>query len=334
MDNKDKTKYKNKFVLVTGGAGYIGSILVRILLKSGYKVRVIDKFLFNRETLDEVRGNPGLDIIEGDIRSDDDLKKAIKDDVAAVVHLAAIVGDPACSVDINRAVGTNYLATKKIVELCKKSGVKRLVFASSCSVYGSSPTGKLDETSELNPVSVYAETKIDSERFMLENKDKNFCPVILRLATIYGLSPRMRFDLVVNYLSQRAVLEKNINIFGGDQWRPLVHVSDVANAFRFMIEQPEDNVCGQTFNVGSDRENYRLKDLGAMFEKMVPDVKVTYIEEIKDKRTYNVVFDKIAALGFKTTKSAKDGIKEIMDAVKNNRFGDINQRRYYNYRPD
>lgn len=327
---------KNKVILVTGGAGYIGSILVKVLLKSGYKVRIIEKFLFGREPIKDIQDNKNLEIIGGDIRNDADLRKAIKKDVAAVVHLAAIVGDPACSVDINRAVETNYLATKRIVEICIEAGVGRLLFASSCSVYGSSPTGRLDENSGLNPVSVYAETKIDSEKFILENagKGKALCPVILRLATLYGLSPRMRFDLVVNYLSQRAVIEKNINIFGGSQWRPLIHVHDVANAFKFMLEQPEKKVCGRIFNVGSDEENYMLKDLGRMFEEMVSGIKVNYIEEIKDKRTYNVCFDKIKALGFRTTKKARDGIKEMMDAAKNNEFGEITQRKYYNYKPD
>ena len=206
-------------VLVTGAAGYIGSLLVRHLLRLSYRVRALDSLIYGDAAIREVLGHPQLELIVGDARQHDVAAKAIEG-VDAVVHLSALVGDPACAIDSDFTIETNFEAARSIGELAKCAGVPRLIFASSCSVYGAS-SGTLDESSDLNPVSLYAETKIVAERTLLATGDTGFAPVVLRFATVYGMSPRPRFDLAVNLLTARATTEGQITVFGGDQWRPL-----------------------------------------------------------------------------------------------------------------
>jgi len=302
-------------VLVTGGAGFIGSHLVGDLLTRGYNVRVLDSFAYGRAGLAPYLGHPRLETVEGDIADLRDLSAALRG-ADGVIALAAIVGDPACNLDPEETSNLNYAATKTLVEAANFYGVRRLVFASSCSVYGASDTTLLTEQSRLNPVSLYARTRVLSENIIFDRAAGDLEPVVLRLSTVFGLSPRMRFDLVVNTLTVRAVVDKRIQIFGGDQWRPNVHCRDAAAAFVAALEAPASRVSGEVFNVGGEQLNHRINDIGAMVAAVVGDVEVRQENDAPDKRNYRVSFDKIRdRLGFVPRFSVEDGIREIAEAI-------------------
>ncbi len=320
-----------KRILVTGGAGYIGSILVKRLLKSGYKVIILDKLMFGVEPLKNFLKdpNPNLSIIVGDIQNGDDVKRALEN-ADAVIHLAAIVGDPACTADSDLAVKVNFNATLRLADLCKKRKIKRFVFASTCSVYGIGKQNVLSEDSDVNPVSLYAETRLYGERGILSLSDQNFAPVLLRLGTIFGLSPRMRFDIIVNYLTQKAIRENQISIFGGEQWRPLLHVKDAAQAFQIAMESPLEKVEKQIFNVALD--NLQIKEIGSTIKKLFPQAKVHTLDKFDDKRSYNVSTQKIQSiLNFSPHQSLEDGIMEMAAAIQNGAIKDPTDRIYYNH---
>ncbi|MCK4730456.1 MAG: SDR family NAD(P)-dependent oxidoreductase [Candidatus Aenigmarchaeota archaeon] len=319
-------------ILITGGAGFIGSVLVRDLLNSNYKVTILDNFTFGLESIKEIKDNPNLKIVRGDIRKSEDIERAIKD-IDVVIHLAALVGDPACAAQADIAYEVNFTSTIKLADMCRSLKINKFIFASTCSVYGASESDvKLTEKSKLNPVSLYAETRLYAEQGILALANKDFSPIILRFGTVYGISPRMRFDLIVNYLTQKAVMGKKIGIFGGTQWRPFIHVNDISRAVQLFLEAPLHKVRGEVFNVGSTDENYQMKRLGEVVKEILPDTKVNCIEEIKDKRSYNVSFDKIKdVLGFKTEKTIKDGIIEIAEAIKKGVIKDPSDPKYYNH---
>jgi len=326
----NKTK-SCKRVLITGGAGFIGSILVSRLLRSGYKVIVLDRLMFGVDPLKHFMNNPdpNLSIIIGDIRNEDDVNRAL-DFADAVIHLAAIVGDPACAADSDLAVNVNFNATVRLADMCKKRKIRRFIFASTCSVYGVGKQDILDEESEVNPVSLYAETRLYGERGILSLADQNFSPVLLRLGTLFGLSPRMRFDIIINYLTQKAEKEKKISIFGGDQWRPLLHVEDAARAFQTVMESPIAKIENQIFNVGLI--NMQIKDIGKKIQDKIPGTELEIIEKLSDKRSYNVKFDKIKeTLNFQAEKSIESGILEISKALRDGVITDPTEKKYYNH---
>ena len=300
-------------VLVTGGAGFIGSHLTRMLLDRGYHVRVLDRFDYGRNGMANLR-HSRLEVLQGDICNTRDLNHAMRD-VDGVIALAAIVGDPACNLDPEETINLNYTATKLLVDACNFHGVRRLVFASSCSVYGASNHDLLTERSRLNPVSLYARTRVLSENIIFDRYG-DVEPVVLRLSTVFGLSPRMRFDLVVNTLTVRAVVERKISIFGGDQWRPNVHCRDAARAFLLALEAPTKVVSGEIFNVGGEALNHKISEIGLMVARVVEGVDVVIQDEINDRRDYRVSFEKIRrALGFVPEMSVEDGIREVAAAV-------------------
>jgi len=321
-----------KNVLITGGAGYIGSVLSRQLLQAGYNIKVFDKLLFGEEPIKELEVNPNFKFIKGDIFDKDILASALSD-VDAVINLAAIVGEPACACQKDVALKTNYLGAVYVARLCKTLGIKRFIQASTCSTYGQSQEDLIaKEDSNLFPVDFYGETKIYAERELMKLIDDNFNPTILRFSTVYGLSPRMRFDLVVNTLTKKAVKEKEITIFGGNQWRPLIHVSDVAKAISLVLKAPLAKAGNQIFNVGDNNENYMISKIGELVKNCVPEVKIKIIEDLEDKRNYRVDFTKIAkVLNFKTEKNVEYGIKEVRDAIKKGNFQDSENKKYYNH---
>jgi nucleoside-diphosphate-sugar epimerase len=301
-------------VLVTGGAGFIGSHLTRLLLERGYHVRVLDRFDYGRNGLANLR-HPRLEVVQGDICNTRDLNQAMRD-ADGVVALAAIVGDPACNLDPEETINLNYTATKLLVDACNFHGVRRLVFASSCSVYGASNQDLLTERARLNPVSLYARTRVLSENIIFDRYG-DVEPVVLRLSTVFGLSPRMRFDLVVNTLTVRAVVDKKISIFGGDQWRPNVHCRDAARAFMLALEAPARVVAGEIFNVGGESLNHKISEIGLMVARTVGGVDVVIQEEVNDRRDYRVSFEKIRrALAFVPEMSVEDGVREVAAAVR------------------
>jgi len=318
-------------VLVIGGAGYIGSMLVRRMLRNGYEVTVLDALLYGDEGIRGVLSHPRFHLIEGDFR-DVRAVVAATEHQDAVVHLGGLVGDPACAVDEELTRQINTTATRMIAEVARGFGVSRLVFASSCSVYGASDL-LLDERSTLSPVSLYAQTKIDGEQILNEMVDDKFAPTNLRFATLYGLSPRARFDLVINTLTARALTDGTIMIHGGSQWRPFVHVADVAKAIALVLAAPMDVVRGETFNVGSDDQNLQIGALGDLLSDLVPDLQVVVDADTADARNYRVSFARIRrVLGFEPDHTILDGILELKAALEGGAFANIGDERFNNLR--
>lgn len=318
-------------VLVIGGAGYIGSTLVRLLLKNEFSVRVLDNLMFGRKSIQELFSNPKFEYIEGDCTKIEDLIPCLKN-VKAVIHLAAIVGDPAGDIDPELTEETNFHSVKILGEFCKYYGIERLIFASTCSVYGSSKDQLLNENSPLNPVSLYAETKLKAEQALLKLKDENFHPCIMRLATVFGLSHRMRFDLVINLLTALAVKKKEISIFSGKQWRPFIHVKDVAKAIINILNQTPENISGEIFNIGMNENNFQIEEIGNLMNKIFPEIIVHQIKEKEDERSYRVSFDKAKNLiNYKPEYKVADGIREIAKFVESENI-DFRLSEYSNYK--
>ena len=315
-------------VLVLGGAGYIGSSLVRKLLESGRRVRVVDSLVYGDEPLRGVFGHPNLEMRIGDCRNIQDMVAAVRG-VDSIIDLAAIVGDPACEQDKQTALEINYAATRMLIEVAKGHGIQRFVFASSCSVYGATDV-MMDEKSAVKPISLYGQTKLDSEHALLHARTDTFHPTILRLATVFGLSYRPRFDLVVNLLMAKAYNEGVITIFNGEQWRPFIHVHDVATGFIRALNAPLPIVSGQIFNLGDTRLNFTLTQLGHMIKEMFPDTKVQHIDD-SDRRNYRVSFDKIQTqLGFQCSWTLEDGMRQLRQAFEDKEIVDYTDSRYYN----
>lgn len=328
-EDLEAREQKTRRVLLIGGAGYIGSALVGRLLELGYKVRVLDLLVYGDASISEFYDHPNFKLVQGDFRNIGAVVSATKG-MDAIVHLGAIVGDSACSIDQDLTVEINLRATRTIAEVGSGFGVKRFIFASTCSVYGASDE-IIDERSSLRPISLYARTKIESEKMLLRLTNTTFAPTILRFGTVYGLSGRPRFDLVVNLLTAKAVHDGEAGIFGGNQWRPLVHVRDVAEAIVLTLKAPLHSVRGQTFNVGSNEQNYRISDLGLIIKEMVPTARiVTHPKE--DNRNYRVRFDKIRnMLNFRPQYTVRDGIQEIIDALTTGKITDYRDPRYSNF---
>jgi nucleoside-diphosphate-sugar epimerase len=320
-------------VLVTGGAGYIGSVLVRILLEKGYTVRVMDSLKFGGDALYDVSQHPQFEFIKGDIRNDEDADKALKG-VDALAHLAAIVGDPACSKFSDEAREVNWTASVSLFEKAEKAGLKRFVFASTCSNYGkmADPNSFVDENSELRPVSLYAELKVKFENYLLnERKDAKICATALRFSTVYGFSPRIRFDLTVNEFTRNVCLTGEQEIWGPQFSRPYCHVDDLARAVVITLEAPEEKVKANVFNVGDTTENYSKRMLMEEIQKQMPSAKAIYIEKTEDPRDYRVNCDKIKTdLGFTITKKVPDGIREIMKLMNSGMITDAHSQKFRN----
>ncbi|MFC6718346.1 NAD-dependent epimerase/dehydratase family protein [Natrialbaceae archaeon GCM10025810] len=320
-------------VLVVGGAGYVGSVLCRLLLEEGYAVRVLDPLLYGDRGIRALDGHDRFARLRGDTRSIDVVVDAVRD-VDAVVHLGGIVGDPACGIDPETTLEYNAHSTRVLASICKYYQVNRFLFASSCSVYGRSErtAGRVDENAPLNPVSLYARNKIESERSLRDLADENFSPTILRMATIYGRSPRMRFDLVGNVLPAKAYEEGAIPVFGGEQFRPNVHVEDVARAYLACLEAPLEAVGDEVFNVGSNVQNYRIDELATIVADSFPDATIEYHEEKTDERSYRVEFGKLRdALGFEAERTVRGHCLEMRTAFESGEFDEYTAPKYNNY---
>jgi nucleoside-diphosphate-sugar epimerase len=320
---------KASSVLVIGGAGYIGSAVLPQLLKQGYRVRLLDCFLFGKEPILPFLNHPNLEIQRGDFRNVDTVVAAMRD-VDSVIHLGGLVGDPACAIDEELTIQINLIATRMIAQVAKGNGISRFVFASSCSVYGASDQ-ILDERSSLNPVSLYARSKIASENVLLSLKDNSFEPVILRFGTIYGLSGRTRFDLVVNLLAAKAVMEGVITVRGKDQWRPFLHVQDAASAVVAALSAESDSVTAAIFNVGSDEQNRTLGQVGELIASMVPGSIISCTEDDVDRRNYRVEFRRIREmLGFAPAWTLEGGIQQVLDAILGGKISNYQDPKYSN----
>ena len=317
-------------MLVVGGAGYIGSLLVERLLEKGYRVRVLDSLLYGDEPLRPVQDHPNFELMVGDCRNIQDVVKAVRG-VKSIVHLAAIVGDPACEQDRASALETNYAATRMLIEIGKGHSVDRLVFASSCSVYGATDI-EMDENAAVNPISLYGQTKVDSEKALLETESDTFHPIVLRYATVFGLGHRPRFDLVVNLLTAKAHQEGVITIFNGQQWRPFIHVRDLVEATVRVLEAPARLTSGEVFNVGDKRLNHTLSEVAEVIRGAFPTVRVENVDNA-DRRNYRVNFDKLLSrTGFRARYTLRDGVEELKKAFDEGRIVDYTDLRYHNQR--
>ena len=321
-------------ILVTGGAGYIGSVLVRMLLEKGYKVRVLDSLKFGGEALYEVATHENFEFIKGDVRNSEDVEKALIG-IDGVAHLAAIVGDPACSKFADEAKEVNWEASVTFFEAARKANVKRFIFASTCSNYGkmADPGAFVNEESELKPISLYAELKVAFENYLVKEAANNngICTTSLRFSTVYGLSPRIRFDLTVNEFTRNATINKEQEIWGPQFWRPYCHVNDLARSVILVLETEESKVKANVFNVGDTDENYQKGMIMDEVCKIVPDVNVINVERNEDPRDYRVNFDKIKnELGFTITKKVPDGITEIYSLLKSGMVVDSFSQKFRN----
>ena len=305
-----------KTILVTGGAGYIGSVVCPKLVEQGYIVKIYDSLIYGKDGILNLIDKKKVELITGDIRNNTLLEKSLQN-VDCVLHLAAIVGEPLCKKIPDAAHQINELSTSTLIELCKKQKVKRIIYASTCSNYGSS-TELANETTPVQSLSLYSETKVKSELMILNSQTNEFSSCVLRFATAFGLSPRMRFDLLLQELIRDAIVDNKIVVFGPNYWRPLVHVEDIANACLKVIESSDDLISGEIFNVGENEENYTKIQIAELIKKYYPSTSIE-IQEIKvDPRNYRVSFDKIKNnLDFSITKTVSNGIEEILDAVEN-----------------
>ena len=320
---------KDRHVLVVGGAGYVGNVLVRQLLTEGYRVRVLDRLLFDHGgALAGLFEEPGFEFVHGDLCEPADLEPALAG-VTDVVLLAATVGDP-----ISR---TYPELTREINEGCKRlfdglagRGIDRFVFTSTCSNYGLRGSDEpATEESELKPLSLYAEMKVDFERHVLDSgPDWDFCPVLLRIATAYGLSQRMRFDLTISEFTRTLAIGEELVVYDADTWRPYCHVADISRAIRAVLEAPADKVRGEVFNVGHFDENYTKRMVvDAVQEHLDGAGRVRFTEGGQDARNYRVAFDKIRdQLGFEPVERVPKTAGTLIAAIRSGAFDDVDQR--------
>lgn len=305
-------------VLVTGGAGYVGSTLVPMLLGAGHDVVVLDVLAHGGQALLGVWSDPRFRLIRGDICDGAVVEQAVTG-MDAVVHLAAIVGDPACARAPELARQVNLDASLGLIAAAERAGVSRFVFASTCSNYGRMADGAafVDETSPLAPVSLYAETKVAVEQALLDRPSRNGMAVTpLRFATVFGVSPRMRFDLTVNEFTLALLTERHLLVFGEQFWRPYVHVRDVARAIVLVLATARERIDAEVFNVGATSQNFQKQQLVELIRPHAPDAVVEYIKKQEDPRDYRVSFSKIATqLAYDITVPVPDGIAEIVRLV-------------------
>ncbi len=302
-------------ILVTGAGGYIGSVLVPMLLNAGYHVVALDRFLFGREVLPEQAD--GLTVVQEDVRRID---TATLEGVEAVVDLAALSNDPAGELDPEKTWEINHRARARLARLAKEHGVRRYLLPSSCSVYGSQD-GVLDESAPPNPLTTYAKANLEAERDVLRLADADFVVVVIRQATVYGYSPRMRFDLAINGMVRGFFRNGKIPILrDGTQWRPFVHVRDTCRAIHMLLEAPGNVVNGEIFNVGSDEQNVQILPLA---QRVAEAMGVRFEYEwygLPDHRSYRVSFRKIVErIGFRVEHTIEDGAREVYQALREGR---------------
>jgi nucleoside-diphosphate-sugar epimerase len=311
----------------------MGSTLVPLLLADGHQVRALDILLHGGESLLGVWSHPSFEFVRGDIRDRAQVQSAVEG-VEAVVHLAAMVGDPACSRQPDLARAVNLQGSFALIEESQRAEVSRFIFASTCSNYGKMKdvNNYVDEETELSPVSLYAETKVAVEKALLQSGGNGgWCATPLRFATLFGVSPRMRFDLTVNEFTMEMLTKKQLKVFGEQFWRPYVHVRDAARAIQLVLSAPAAKVAGGVFNVGATDQNFRKQQLVEMIRPHAPDAVIEFVHKAEDPRDYRVSFTRITdKLGFKITRTVTQGIGEVAGLVRSNAICNFGDGRYRN----
>ncbi len=303
-------------VLVTGAGGYIGTTLVPMLLKEGYQVRALDRFFFGRDLLPE---HDRLELVKEDNRK---IQDGHLSGVDHVIDLAALSNDPSGELFQNATWEINHAARVRVAQLAKENKVKRYIIPSSCSVYGFQEPGVIaDETSPTNPLTTYAKANLKAEEDILPLADEGFTVTALRQATVYGYSPRMRFDLAINGMTYGAWKTEKLPLMrDGSQWRPMVHVKDTAGAMCYMLSASRDRINGEVFNVGSNANNYQLKPLADEVAATVPKkVELEWYGD-PDHRSYRVSFRKLERAGYSARYTASDGVVEICEALESGKL--------------
>lgn len=324
-----------KTVLVTGGAGYVGAVLVPKLLDRGYRVKVLDLYIYGEDVLDAVKENPHLEQIKGDIRDRELLKKHLSN-CYAVIHLACISNDPTFELNPDLSRSINYEAFEPLVRISKESGVRRFIYASTCSVYGISDAENVAENHSLVPITDYNKYKGLCEPLLLKYQSPGFTTVVIRPATVCGYSPRQRFDLTVNILTNHAYNTNRITLFGGTQTRPNIHIDDITELYCMLLELPDKQIAGKIYNTGC--QNRSISDIARIVQRVMaeecPEQKLCEITTVSsnDPRSYRISSDKIKReLNFVPKKTIEDGVRDLITAFRARKFEDpMNNIRYYN----
>lgn len=319
-----------EIVLVTGGAGYVGAVLVPQLLAREYKVKVIDLYIYGEDALNLVKNHPNLEQIKGDIRDQDLLHQALPG-CDTVIHLACISNDPSFEIDPKLGKSINYNAFTPLVEISKTSGVRRFIYASSSSVYGVKDVENVGETMQLEPLTDYSKYKALCEEILLRFQSPEFTTVIVRPATVCGYSPRQRLDVIVNILTNHAVNRGQIKVFGGEQKRPNIHIQDMADVYLLLLELPEEKIAGKIYNAGY--ENHTVRELAQIVRNVVGSKKVDLLTvPTSDNRSYHISSEKIAQeLGFHPQHTIEEAVRDLMDALRDGRLpNSMTGSRYFN----
>jgi nucleoside-diphosphate-sugar epimerase len=320
---------KIKTVLVTGGAGYVGSVLTPLLLQEGYKVRVLDLFIYGEEVLDEVKSHTGLELIRGDLRNQALLKRALTG-CDAVIHLACISNDPSFELDAGLGRSINYDAFMPLVDIAKDSGVQRFIYASSSSVYGIRDELNVTEELELKPLTDYSKYKAMCEDELMKRRSPGFTVLTLRPATVCGYSPRLRLDLSVNILTNHAVNKGKITVFGGGQLRPNFHVRDCAELYIKSLAWPDALIDGKVFNAGY--QNLTISAIAEVVRSVVGNNVAIEATPSNDNRSYHISSDKIKReLGYAPRHTIEDAVRELKAAFAAGAVPNpMTDSRYYN----
>lgn len=322
----DKTQIQQ--VLVTGGAGYVGAVLVPKLLRAGYRVKVLDLYIYGKDVLAGVKDHPSLEEIRGDIRDVATLQRAIAG-CDAVIHLACISNDPSFELNPNLGKSINYDAFFNLVDISKDAGVKRFIYASSSSVYGIKEVDNVTEDMALEPLTDYSKFKAMCEEVLMKKRSPGFATLIIRPATVCGYSTRLRLDLTVNILTNHAINNRKITVFGGTQMRPNIHIQDISNLYTKALEWPAEKIDGGIYNAGY--HNHRVGEIAEIVRKVVGNVDVVTTPS-DDNRSYHISSDKIRReLGFVPEYSIEDAVKELVKAYHSGLVPNpMTDERYYN----
>ena len=319
-------------ILVTGGGGYVGSVLIPKLLDVGYTVRVLDLFIYGREVLDHVSSNPRLELIAGDIRDQQLLRQSLLG-CNSVIHLACISNDPSFELNPELGKSINFDAFRPLVEIARDSGVDRFIYASSSSVYGVKSEPDVTEELKLEPLTDYSKFKAMCEDVLLEYQSPSFTTVILRPATVCGFSPRLRLDLTVNILTNHAVTNKRIRVFGGSQYRPNLHIEDMTDLYVNLVGRPREEIAGRIWNAGYD--NMQVQDIAEMIQQSLsPEPIEVAFESTDDLRSYRVNSDLIRKeIGFTPQHSIQNAVDDLVSAFRTGKIRDsMTDERYFNIR--
>ncbi len=316
-------------ILVTGGAGYVGAVLAPKLLRKGYRVKVLDLYLYGEDVLSSVKYDPNLQEIKGDIR-DQSLLQSVMRDVDAVIHLACISNDPSYELDPQLGKSINYDAFIPLVKIAKAKGVQRFIYASSSSVYGIKDEPSVTEDLSLEPLTDYSKFKAECEKILLDEQSDKFVATVIRPSTVCGFSTRLRLDLTVNILTNHAINKGKITVFGGEQKRPNIHIEDMTDLYPFLLEQQPEKVAGEIFNAGY--ENYRVLDIANMVKQTLGGSIPIEITPTNDNRSYHVSSEKITnKLGFVAKHTIQDAVIDLKKAFDDGFIPDpFENIKYYN----